>query len=48
MKAVATNTHASAKATIVQNSATSGSVYSENRPTVARQTMNAETNSKAT
>ena len=48
MKAVATSTHASAKTTIAQNSDALGSVYSENRPSVARQTMKAETNSNAT
>lgn len=41
-------THTSANAVSVQNLEAERSVYRENRPTVARQTMNAEANSKAT
>ena len=48
MNAVLSATHTSANAVIVQNLSAERSVYSANRPTVARQTMNAETNSNAT
>ena len=48
MNAVLSATQTSANAVIVQNLEPERSVYRENRPTVARQTMNAETNSKAT
>jgi hypothetical protein len=41
-------THSSANAAIVQNLAPERSVYNANSPTVARQTMNAETNSNPT
>ena len=48
MKPVLSTTQTSANSAIVQNSELDGSVYRANRPTVARQTMNAETNSKTT
>jgi hypothetical protein len=48
MNAVLSSTQASAKLAIVQNSDPDMSVYIANRPSVARQTTNADTNSKTT